>query len=274
MNRDSPIFKTDNFDSDQIVDLDDGFQRLGDQESPFTLRPHPDKEIPKQQHAQEIHDQRPKAERLRDEARHEPITRDLDEWRNNKNTRDFPGVDTVAPELRQQRAKAAEEVARSSFGLQSVERNVDFADSDVRGRYFRGVGKIETNTADDDFPGWGKAATLAHEVGHAVDDNVEVKTGFASERGEVFNTEQQKQEAEQLSERVRGSIPEPDEPRFKSYRRKTKEKTADTFVSMVIEPERSEEVAPDATNQVESVFDGFFDELNRKREQIDDTWLF
>lgn len=273
MNENRKIFTTDEFDSDQIVDLDDGFQRLGDVESPFTLRPHPDKKTPTQERAQEIHEQRPEAEQRRDEARHEPITRDLEEWRNNKNTRDFPGVDTVPPELRQQRANAAEEVARSSFGLTSVERDVDFSNPNARGRYFREVSEIETNASDDDFPGWGEAATLAHEVGHAVDDGVDLKTGFASERGEVFQTEQQEQEATELSERVRGPISEVDMPRFKSYRHKSREKTADTFTSMVIEPERADDIAPNATTQFKSVYDSFFDELSTKQEEIDDRWL-
>lgn len=270
-NREIPT--TDGFDGDQIVDLDDGFQRLGDVESPFTLRTHPDKKTSKQKRARKIHEQRPRAKQLRDESRHEPITRDLEEWRKNMDTRDFPNVDTVPPELRRQRANAAEDIARSSFGLNSVEHGVGFSDPNIRGKYFRGIGEIETNTSDDDFPGWGEATTLAHEVGHAVDNNSNSKIGFASERGEVFRTKEQKREATKLSERVRGPISAFDIPNAKNYRHKLREKTADTFASMVIEPERAEEIAPNATTQLKSTFDGFFDELSIKQEQINDEWL-
>lgn len=271
---DFAVNTTDSFDDNLVQDLEDGFQRLGGTDTPFTLREHPDKPTPaKKERAEQLHRERPEAERRRDEMYHEPVTRDIDDWRNNMNSRDFPGVDTVHPTLQQQRATVAADIARSSFGVTGITRDVDFEDPAVRGRYFRGVREIEMNTSAEDFPGWGETVTLCHEVGHAVDDAVAVKTGFASERGEVFDTDQERREARTLSERVRGPITDSAIPGALSYRELDSEKVADTFASMILEPERSEAIAPAATDQIRSTFDDFFVEMDAEQERITEQWM-
>lgn len=62
---------------DRIQELDDGFVRLGDEDTPFTLREGGES----LEQAQQLHSKREEGERERDEESNEPVTRNLSEWR-------------------------------------------------------------------------------------------------------------------------------------------------------------------------------------------------
>jgi hypothetical protein len=84
----------------RVHELADGFERLGSQDTPFTLRKGEDK----RQRAQQLHSERETSIRERDEESNEPITRTLQEWRADMMGRDFPFVDTIP--LAEQRSRA------------------------------------------------------------------------------------------------------------------------------------------------------------------------
>jgi hypothetical protein len=269
---------SDHFKDGLIEELDDGFERLGTVESPFTLRIPPGNSPPqKVQEARQLHADRPHDERRQDELRSDPIARDLDLWRNNMNKYDFPGVDTLSITIQQKRAEAAADIAQSLFNLSTIERGVEFEDPSVRGRYWTNPPKIELQTSDTDFAGWRNPCVLAHELGHHVDNQAIFHQRFYSE-GEVgnnslFETQTQLSEAKTLSERIRGEITEQEIPGSKNYRKKKSEKAADAFVAMIIEPDRTRDYAPAIAARLEAVFGKFFRKFERKRRHIDKAWL-
>jgi hypothetical protein len=211
--------------------------------------------------------------RRRDELTNEELTLDIETWRNNITERDFPGIDTIPEAVRQQQADAAAEIAQTVFGIGPINRGVQFEDPAVRGRYFRAGGPIEIGTSADDFPGWQSGVTLAHEIGHGIDDHIEVKTGYASARGEIFETDVQLAEATVLSKRLRGPLIESDIPGATDYRRHPTEKAADTFAAMIIEPERARELAPTVTKRFETVFDEFFGRYSERLQELNAAWM-
>lgn len=96
---------------------------------------------------------------------------------------------------------------------------------------------------------------LAHETGHAFHVGVRRlnrKAGFDEEFEEVFETEEQQEHAIELSERLRGPIP--DSPSgFRDYRLGESELFADVFASLIIEPEAARRVGPEAVGRVEGL---------------------
>lgn len=270
---DDRVYSTDKFEPAAIETIDGGFERLGDRNTPFTLREASTDTIELKRRAAAIHSERPTKERRRDELRHEPITLDFEKWRENRDEFDIPGVDTIPAALRQRRADAAAEIAQSLFDIGTIQRGVEFADSSVRGRYFRGDGPVEIGASDGDFPGWQPGVTLAHEVGHGVDDHIEVKTGYASARGDLFENDIQLSEATRLSERLRGPMVQSEMPGVTDYRRHPTEKAADTFAAMIIEPQRSRELAPRVTKRFESVFTEFFELFSDRVKELDAAWM-
>jgi len=272
--RSDQLYSTDKFEPKPIETLDSGFERVGARNTPFTIRDPPTGPVPEiKRQALELHNERPCESRRRDELRHEQITLDIDTWREDMSTFDFPGVDTIPEVVRLQRAGAAAEIAQELFGIGTVNRGIQFEDPAVRGRYFRGGGPIEVSASNSDFPGWQKGVTLAHEVGHGIDDHIDVKTGYASSRGEVFEDEEQLTEATALSERLRGPMVQSDIPGATDYRRHPTEKAADTFAAMIIEPERSRELAPGVTARFEAFFGEFFGRYDDRVQELNESWV-
>lgn len=269
---------SDHFEDGLVEKLDDGFERLGTVESPFTIRVPPDNSPPqKLREARQLHADRPRDERRQDELRSDPLTRDLDLWRDNMNEYDFPGVDTLSLTIQQKRAEAAADIAQSLFNLSTIERGVSFDDPTVRGRYWTNPPKIELRTSDTDFVGWRYPCVLAHELGHHADNQAKYWRRFYSE-GEVgtdslFETQTQITQAGALSERLRGEITERDIPGAQNYRKTKSEKAADAFAAMIIEPDRTRDHAPAITTRLETVFDEFFSKFKRKRQHLDTAWL-
>jgi hypothetical protein len=268
------LYSTDKFEPKSVETLDSGFERLGSKNTPFTLREPPGGPTPElKQRAVAIHNDRPVKMRRRDELRNEQLTLDIETWQENIDEFDFPGVDTIPEAVRQQRADAAAEIAQTLFGIGTINRGVHFEDPAVRGRYFRASGPIEVGTSEDDFPGWQSGVTLAHEVGHGIDDHIEVKTGYASARGEIFENDVQLEEATALSKRLRGPMLESDIPGATDYRKHPTEKAADTFAAMIVEPERARELAPHVTKRFETAFDEFFSRYGERLQELNGAWM-
>jgi len=269
---------SDHFKSGLVEKLDDGFERLGAVESPFTLRVPPEPTVPeKVQEATRLHAKRPRDERRQDELRSDPVTRNFDLWKDNMDKYDFPGVDTLSQTIQQKRAEAAADIARSQFNLSSIKRNISFDDPTVRGRYWPNPPEIELRTTETDFPGWTYPCVLAHELGHTADNQAKYHRRFYSEgdleSDSLFETQTQLTQARTLSERLRGEIIESDIPSAQNYRETNSEKAADAFAALVLEPEQTRQHASAVANRLESVFDDFFTQFDQARHRIDSAWL-
>lgn len=149
---------------DRIQELEDGFVRLGDEDTPFTLR----KGGESLERARQLHREREEAQRERDEESNEPVTRSVSEWRADMAGLDFPFIDTVPLEEQRHRANQVADLAIAENLVERIDRNVAFKNETVRGKYWRGVGLIEVGTDSNDFPGFQAGVVLAHEVGICV----------------------------------------------------------------------------------------------------------
>ncbi len=239
---------TDRLD-DRIQQLDDGFVRLGDDDTPFTLREGGES----LEQAQQLHSAREEAERKRDEESNEPVTRTLSEWRENMIELDFPFVDTIPVDEHRRRADQVAELAIEENVVDTIEHDVSFEDETVRGKYWRGVRLIEIGTDSDDFPGFRAGVVLAHEVGHAFYDAWSPESGI-EEQERLFRTTEEKEQARRLSERLHGPMIETDGP-FADYRKGSDEElAAAVFASRIIEPMAAQRIAPDAVRRLENVF--------------------
>lgn len=269
---------SDHFKDGLIEELDDGFERLGAVESPFTLRVPPEATAPEKiEEAHRLHADRPRDERRRDELRSDPVTRDFDLWKSNMNEYDFPGVDTLSQTIQQKRAEAAADIARSQFNLSSIKRDVSFDDPKVRGRYWATPPTIELGTTEADFPGWTYPCVLAHELGHTADNQVKYWRQFYSEADlqadSLFETQTQLNQARTLSERLRGEIIESDVPGTQNYRETKSEKAADAFAALVLEPNRTRQQASAISTRLETVFEDFFSQFDRACHHIKTAWV-
>lgn len=241
---------------DRIQELDDGFVRLGDEDTPFTLRGGGES----LEQAQQLHSEREESERERDEESNEPVTRGLSEWRENMMELDFPFVDTIPIAEQRRRANRVAELATEEEFVDSVTRDVAFEDETVRGKYWRGVSLIEIGTDPDDFPGFRTGIVLAHEVGHAFYDAWSPDSGI-EEQPRLFRTVDEKEQAKRLSERLHGPMIETDGP-FVDYRKGSDEELAvAVFASRIIEPMAAQRIAPDAVRRLENVFEDLSDSL-------------
>lgn len=135
---------------ERIQKLNDGFERLGDEDTPFTLR----KGGESLERAKQLHSEREASERKRYEESNEPVTRTLSEWRADMIGLDFPFVDTIPIDEQRNRANQIAELAVEEGFVDRIDRDVDFRDETVRGKHWRGVGLIEISTDSEDFPGF------------------------------------------------------------------------------------------------------------------------
>ena len=241
---------------DRIQELDDGFVRLGDEDTPFTLREGGE---PLEQ-ARQLHSERDESERERDEESNEPVSRALSEWRENMMELDFPFVDTIPIDEQRRRANQVAELATDEGYIDSVNRDVAFEDETVRGKYWRGINLIEIGTDPDDFPGFRTGIVLAHEVGHAFYDAWSPDSGI-EEQPRLFQTADEKEQARRLSERLHGPMIETGGP-FVDYRKGSDEElAAAVFASRIIEPTAAQRIAPHAVRRLENVFGDLSDHL-------------
>ena len=107
---------------DRIQELEDGFVRLGDEDTPFTLRGGGESV----EEAQQLHDERDERERERDEESNEPVTRTVSTWRADMMGLDFPFVDTIPLEEQRSRANQVAELATDEDVVDRIDRGVTF----------------------------------------------------------------------------------------------------------------------------------------------------
>lgn len=234
---------------ERVQRLPDGFVRLGDEDTPFTLRGGGES----LEEAQRIHSEREETERERDEESNEPVTRSVSEWRADMTGLDFPFVDTIPRDKQRRRANQIAELATAGNFVERIDREVEFQDDTIRGKYWRGIGLIEINTEADDFPGFQAGVVLAHEVGHAFYDTWTPDSGI-EEHSRLFRTTDEREQARALSERLHGPMIETDGP-FIDYREGSDEGlAAAVFASRIVEPMAAQRIAPDAVRRVEEAF--------------------
>lgn len=234
---------------DRIQELEDGFVRLGDEDTPFTVRDGGDS----LEQVQQLHSEREESVRERDEESNEPVTRTVSEWREDMMGLDFPFVDTIPLDEQRRRADQVAELATTEGFVDRIARDVAFQDETVRGKYWRRVQLIEIGTDSDDFPGFQTGVVLAHEVGHAFYDAWSPDSGI-EEQPRLFRTADEKEQARTLSERLHGPMIETDGP-FVDYREGSDEElVAAVFASRIIEPMAAQRIAPDAVRRLEEAF--------------------
>lgn len=234
---------------ERIQQLDDGFERLGNKDTPFTLR----KGGESLEKAKQLHSEREVSERKRDEESNEPVTRMLSEWRADMMRLDFPLVDTILLDEQRNRANQVAELAVEEGLVDQIERNVEFRDETVRGKYWRGVQLIEIGADPEDFPGFREGIVLAHELGHAFYGAWSPDSGI-EEQPRLFQSETEKTQARVLSERLHGPFIETDGP-FVDYRQGSDgELAAAVFASRIIEPMAAQRIAPEAVRRLEEAY--------------------
>jgi len=241
---------------DRIQELDDGFERLGDQDTPFTLR----KGGESLERAKSLHSDRDAFERKRDEESNEPVTRELPEWREDMMGLDFPFVDTIPLDEQRSRANRIATLTIEENFVEKINRDVEFRDKSVRGKYWRGVQLIEIGTDEGDFPGFREGIVLAHELGHAFYDAWSPDSGI-EEQSRLFKSETEQAQARAISERLHGPFIETDGP-FADYRAGSDEElAAAVFASRIVEPTAAQRIAPDTVRRLEEVFGELSDSL-------------
>ncbi|GAA0451389.1 hypothetical protein GCM10008985_03770 [Halococcus dombrowskii] len=231
----------------QVETLTDGFERLGPDDTPFTLRGGEEK----RDQAATIHHQRDTNERTKDEQSNEPVSRGVSEWKQNLRTLDFPFIDTISCETYLDRAWQAAAAVQEHGLIEEVHCNVCFEDPNLHGKFWPGIAEIELAPERDYFPGYAPGPTLAHEVSHSVYAAWTPDAGF--EQGQqAFRTRSQQEQAESLSLRLYGPFHEATGP-FVDYRLGDEELFAAAFTSRIIEPMAARRNAPQAVNRVEEI---------------------
>jgi hypothetical protein len=233
-----------------IRELDDGFVRLGDTDTPYTLLDGDEK----RKRAATIHAERSDSDRMMDEKTNEPITRELDLWKDDPWMYDFPFIDTIPHEEQLDRAKIVADLAFDLEYIVDITHEVDFDNPERRGRFWENPNEIETRADPDDFLGFRKGPALAHELGHAFYSGSGLDCEFHDASVTVFETNQEEAHARKLSIRLHGPFAD-SPPGFVDEREHPTELFADVFAARVIEPETARRVGPKAVDRIESLLD-------------------
>jgi predicted flap endonuclease-1-like 5' DNA nuclease len=196
---------------------------------------------PDRQEAIKEHAERTEESRRADESFNAPLMLDEDTWERNKSEYDYPGVDTIPRSRKLERAKEQTAVAREMGALTKLKADDrDATEKDrARGQFssVTGIG-IDTSFRKSEN-------TLAHELGHAIDEEFDRPSGEKPRGGEVpgiFDDEDVLEQAEALSAQNRGTELEGD------YLESKNEVFADLFAEATINPRRTKREAPDAFN--------------------------
>lgn len=231
---------------DHITQLEDGFERYGDEDTPFLLRGGDEKRA----EAEKIHRERDRSVRQADERTNEPVTRDLEEWEDNVDKLDFPHIDTIPHDILEGRADNAAGVALNTGLVEDINNDVDFCDDTVFGRYLPGINRIKLDIENPSFLACRRGPVLAHEVGHAVYDRLQPDSGIESGI-EVFETTNQQQEAEDIARRLHGPFKQVDTDGLQDRSESEAELFAYVFASLCIEADAAIREAPNAVSRVE-----------------------
>lgn len=238
----------DDVSDSRITELDDGFSRLGDTDTPYTLVSGQEK----RDKAITIHNERSVSDQNTDERTNEPVTRDLEQWQNNLWKYDFPFVDTVPHSRQVERATLIADLAFDLGYLDEISDGVDFDDPHVRGRFWQHPPEIELRANPDDFLGFRKGPALAHELGHAFYAGIGLGSTFADTATDIFRTTKQEEHARSLAVRLHGPFIDAP-PGLQDHREHPRELFADVFAARVIEPEAARRNGPAAVKRVEAI---------------------
>lgn len=212
------------------------------------------------------HDSRSQRAQTVDEQHNAPLPETVGEWANNPDRYDFPGVDTIPKQTREQRGKefasrqkergAVDDIFETDEALAGEVQNTsggsafDPWESEIR---------IEETLPDEpDSLDRDRGFVYAHEAGHAAD--AFATEGFGASKdyefGEMFDDEEKEetvgQQLTKLSERARGSVQDDS-----GYRDSIDEKLADAAALSAIEPRAARREAPEAVEFLED--EGFLD---------------
>jgi hypothetical protein len=209
------------------------------------------------------HEARSEQAQSTDEALNAPIAPDYETWRENPDQYDLPGIDTISRDRLRERGREAVQRALDSGAVDSVGTS-DF-DGGTKGRFNRkftredgeNVMKRTINRKpnlddEEDFASFAEGPVLAHEAGHAFDNEAadsSADADFASESG-LFDDEQLDEEATRLSKRARGEFAESQ----LDYRESDTERFADAFALAEVEPQAAKREAPNLFEKIQNDF--------------------
>lgn len=210
--------------------------------------------------ARDQHAERSEAERRTDESFNAKTSLSYQQWSENPNKYDMPGVDTIPRSRRLDRTKRAAETLADDGLVENVEATPSGPrKAGVRGTASGTTARVKTAQPDPE-------STLAHELGHLAD-----KTGggranltnklFGPNIGEAESERQEqlrKEGAKLASRRRRVSLkPEVIEERAESgefggggY----SEVFADAFAEAIEEPRRAKKQAPNLIDEMQGAF--------------------
>lgn len=193
---------------------------------------------PDRQEAISEHAERSEESRRADESFNAPIMLDEDTWARNKNEYDYPGVDTIPRSRKLERAR--EETAKATE-IGAVGRIK--ADSEAAGNW-KTAGSFSFGTVEVDTSFRRAEDTLAHEVGHAVDKELDRPSGMDARgnevAGSIFDNPEAEQQAKELSAERRGRSLDTE------YLDSRNEVFADLYAEATINPRRAKKKAPKA----------------------------
>lgn len=234
---------------EELIDtLDDGFERWGNEDTPYTLRAGEEK----RREAEQIHQARASDQRQTDERSNEPLTRDLEKWEANLQQYDFPFIDAIQEEKQKERVHGALDIAKQQGLVEEIKWDIDFEKETIRGKFFSVRKKIEIGTNQADFPGFREGPVLAHEIGHAFAEGHDSLAGYESGQ-ELFPTEEQEQGAKKISKRFHGPFQDVEEEGVSDYRLQEHELFAQVVAALIIETDAVFRIAPAAASRVEDL---------------------
>lgn len=207
----------------------------------------------------DVHEQRPEREQEIDESFNAPIADSPEQWVRNPDKYDWPGVDTIPPSRRLERATKAGDIAKDQGFVREI-NEIEADRSTVRGGTHAG-GKIRFNP-ENISPG----RTLGHEIGHALDrdltpDEEDDRRRFSQRLVEDRDFFENLTAA---SEEARSAMQEDAyDPKTAedTYRGQANELFADFVSVAVTAPQRAQAEFPDLLDEVRGETD-FLDELH------------
>lgn len=203
---------------------------------------------------QGIHEQRSEKEQIADESFDAELTTDPEKWARNPDKYDYPGVDTVSPRIRRQRADRALEEAQERGFVETVSIGPDATKDPSKAGTFKKKNN-ELQLRESDTRG-NVGTTLAHEVGHSVDFGVGSTDPDSNNPLSVANVVEDDEFDDELKEAtkyVRGPY-----SNESGYRGRSKEKFADFAAAYITSPRRTKAEFPGLVEKVEERTD-FFD---------------
>lgn len=209
--------------------------------TPFNAEPRatPDRVV-------DAHRERTARARSMDRRQQAPVTTDVETWRAAPNRYDWLGVDTLAADVRAERADELVDEALPDY-VTVQERAV--LDGGTRGKAtyahrgsnptrIRGVYVDEAVTEGrEDDPRFQYPEVVSHEVGHTLDATADPETDYSASTYELRG--ERREEAKRLSTMMRGPFRERD-----GYRDTAAELAADAVAAATVAPGAARREAP------------------------------